>query len=201
MTLHEIFESSEQLDEGVLQNIIAAASLAIAILPTGLLKDTDIDTSHARPTIQSPDRQFVASAVSRASMKYHVNPNVVRQAVKAALKYQYADFPTAKDILAVVGTESNFHADAKSKLKHDPAIGLMQVRPISTGVGTDALRTVDGQIKVGAHILRTYYEKLGDKNAALHAYNVGLTNHKTHKVVNPRYAPKVNKEREMYNDI
>jgi len=74
-----------------------------------------------------------------------------------------------------MGVESSFDKDAKSNLKYDPAVGLMQVRPKVNGIDPTELASIDGQIKHGASILHQLYSKTGDIDKTLQAYNLGLT--------------------------
>lgn len=202
MKLHEVLEPTNlQLDEGIVRNVLAAAGIALAAIPASLLHTPVIDAVPVKMDKAKSATPRVDMLVAKAAAKYRVDPKIVSAAVLSAIKYQHSDFPTAKDILAVVGTESSFNPAAKSQLKTDPAQGLMQVRPGVWKLPAASMDTIDSQIKTGAQILRQYYVKLGDREAALHAYNVGLTNHKTGKVTNPRYVPKVNKERDLYKDI
>jgi hypothetical protein len=207
MKLHEVLEPTAiHLDEGTLRNAIAAAGFALATIPAALLlHQPDSRMSDAARTavgkVQQQRTIDPTEYVAIAAAKYHVDKTIVRAAVDAALKYQHSDFPSAKDILAVVGTESSFDPEAASALANDPARGLMQVRPGTWNLPPESMSTIDSQIKTGATILRKYYVKLGSREAALHAYNVGLRNHNTGKVKNPRYVPKVNKERDLYRDL
>lgn len=203
MKLQEIFEvENEQLAEGVIQKAIAAAGFVLAsVTPSSLLHTPDLDL---KPAVQQAAKQKgpnMAKLVSVAATKYKVSPQVVQQAVASAVKHAHPDFPTAKDLLAVVGVESSFNPNAVSQLKKDPARGLMQIRPGIWDLPETSFKTIDSQIKTGAEILRKYYVKLGSREAALHAYNVGITNHKKGKGTNPRYVPKIDKEKSLYNDI
>ena len=89
---------------------------------------------------------------------------------------------------------------AKSKLRRDPAKGLMQVRPGLWKIPKAELRNIEGQIKHGVKILRRYYEKLKDDEASLRAYNLGITRYRK----NPddprgdRYVAKFQKEKQLY---
>lgn len=108
---------------------------------------------------------------------YKVDPKLAANIVVLAHKYADPVFPKAPDILKVIGVESSFIPTAVSKLKEDPAIGLMQVRPGKWEIDPSELSTIEGQIKHGSKILNKYYHKLkGNKEAALQAYNVGLRN-------------------------
>lgn len=204
MRVAELFE--EQLDEGMFMNLLAAVAMLVS--SPHLLSDKSIDTSHSTtPTyvktthVKHDDRQtFVNTAVERVAKKYKVDPKVAKQIAQTAVKHSYKDFPTAKDLLGVIGTESSFNPKAVSKLKHDPARGLMQIRPGVWGMDPEELNTIDDQIRIGAKILRAYYEKLGSREAALHAYNVGITNYKTGRVQNPQYVTKVNYNKAQFED-
>lgn len=210
--------NEERLDEGMWRNLFAAAALLVGSSQT--MTDADVDKStwempagvkkgllaKKQKTQQIQKQQdkkqnFVNTAVERVTKKFRVDPKLVKAIAQTAMKYEHPDFPTAKDILGVVGTESSFNPNAKSQLKTDPAVGLMQIRPGVWGLKPEQLKTIDDQIKHGAEILRSYYKKLGSREDALHAYNVGITNHRTGRVVNPRYVPKVNYHKSMFESV
>lgn len=211
MKLNEVFDDSPTvLEESFLRNIMVAAGVLLAALPH-VTHAPELDAKQVLELIGSQhgkDTEFQKLATAVAS-KYHVDSATVKDAVHAALKYARPDFPTAKDILAVAGVESSFNPKAKinlktikdKSLKRDPALGLLQVRPGSWNLKPSDLQTIDSQIKTGADILHKYYIRLGNREAALHAYNVGMTNFKTGKVTNPRYVPKVDKDLDLYKDI
>lgn len=206
MKLQEVFElQDEQLNESLIRRALAAAGFVLAAAsPSSLLHTPELDLKPAFSIIKQKKEQAgpdMAKLVSVAAGKYDVNPQIVKQAVSSAIKYAQTDFPTAKDILAVIGVESSFKPNATSQLKTDPARGLMQIRPGVWNLPDSSFKTIDSQIKTGAEILRKYYLQLGSREAALHAYNVGLTNHKKGKGKNPRYVPKIDKEKSLYNDI
>lgn len=197
------------LNEGMLKRA-AAAGLAVLALTSPInfgtvnpaIKNQTLTASDRASMEQMTKAQRIEFLVGKVAEKYHADPAVIRAAVKAAEKYAYSDFPRASDILGVISVESSFIEKSVSKLKKDPAIGLMQVRPGVNGLSRTDLSSIDDQIRIGTQILRKYYEKTGDKSAALHAYNVGLTNHyrsmTNPKKGNPRYAPKVERETERY---
>lgn len=209
-------QPTDYIEEGVLTRAVGAAALVL----TSLLPNSGQMANHSPKGVDviEPASPIVAQASKRhggraevsadhmikvASAKYKVDPKLVKQVVNAAIKYQDPVFPRAEHILSVIGVESSFKPNAVSALKSDPAIGLMQQRPRATGVSPEELSTIDGQIKNGVALLKQYYKRVGnDANAALHAYNVGIGNHKKSlkdpSKGNPRYAPKVNRELAMY---
>jgi Transglycosylase SLT domain len=209
MKLHEIY-CDQSLNEGTFHRAVGAALMVLGSIgsfsPNALLpskQDASIDKLGTKQSV-SPTA-LIDKLTSVAAQQYKVNQVLVKNIVTTAVKYQYADFPTAKDILAVVGTESSFNPGAVSQLKKDPAIGLMQIRPGVWNIPKSNLSTVDGQIKAGADILHQYYKKLGSAEAALHAYNVGLTRHnksiKDPSKANPRYVPKILAQKDLYNNV
>lgn len=124
---------------------------------------------------------------------YKVTPKFAEHVVKVADKYSYPDFPTTKQVLAVIGVESKFKPHAMSKLRHDPAMGLMQVRAQNWHIKPHLLLKPEINIKHGVQILRRYYEKLGSEAGALQAYNIGITRYR-HGHRQPRYLHKVKEE-------
>jgi hypothetical protein len=132
--------------------------------------------------------------------KYRVDPLLASQIVDLAKKHGESTFPTAKDILTVIGIESSFNPLAKSKLKHDPARGLMQVRSGVWKLPAAELTKVENQIKHGAQILKHYRDKLKSTEAAIKAYNIGITKylHDKNDARAKAYLAKFNRERTRY---
>jgi hypothetical protein len=122
------------------------------------------------------------SLATGIAKKYRIDKPLAREIVELAYMYEDPIFPKAKDILAIIGTESSFNPNARSKLRRDPAIGLMQVRPNVWGVDHDEmLNSIELQIKIGANVLKRYYARTKDKSNAVQAYNVGITKFKKGK--------------------
>jgi hypothetical protein len=211
MKLHEIALTEEQLDEARLRHALAAAGLAGALALSGSSGNhTDrpvqtpsphITQSTQAPRVQGTTKQHIAAMTDAILDKYDVNPNLAHRVATTAKKYEYPNFPKAEDILAITGVESSFDPTSKSGLQHDPALGLMQVRPGIWNLSPRALSTIDKQIKVGATILHSYYQKLGSVEAAVHAYNIGLTNYRHQTNLNPNYVNKYSNERKIYSNI
>lgn len=207
MKLHEI-HNIEQLNEVDLKKAavsgITAASLLGMFYKHNTSPDQYVPPAYEQPTdVEQPtvdqsqeSRNRLAAAISS---HYRINSELANQIVNTAYKYEKDTFPKAKDILAVIGVESSFNPNAVSKLRRDPARGLMQVRPKVWGISKDDLKDIDNQIRIGADILHKYYQKLGDKKKAVHAYNVGITNFKKGKH-NPNYVTKVQNELKRYSD-
>lgn len=144
----------------------------------------------------------VAKLVATVAKTHMLDPGYAAEIVQAAKKYEKKIFPRAEDIIALVGIESRFKPKAKSKLKNDPAVGLTQVRPKIWKIPAEELHTIDGSIKHGVAILDAYYQKLGTPEAALQAYNLGITRYRKAtsdaKAAGERYLNKFNKERALY---
>lgn len=206
MKLHEIYEDAQTLEEGIIQRAIAAAALVVGSLGTNTADAPTISPEmrqkHAVAALEMRKGAEMQRLAQAAASRYRVDVEMVKEIVKSAHKHADPVFPTATDILSVIGVESSFNPNAVSKLKRDPARGLMQVRPGVWDLPDDALNTIDGQIKAGVDVLKQYYSKYKTREAALHAFNVGETMHR--KAMrgkapgNPRYVPKVEREREFY---
>jgi soluble lytic murein transglycosylase-like protein len=125
--------------------------------------------------IKAPTFIERTALAKKLAKKYRVSEALVQEVVDLAYKYESPEFPKAADILAIIGVESSFNPNAKSNLRHDPALGLMQVRPGIWNIKPSDLATVEQQIKHGAQILSLYYKKLGNAEDAVHAYNIGIT--------------------------
>ena len=223
MRLYE-FLNEEQLDEiSIKQLAIATALFGASFGPnpanTPNMLDPNISVVRMQATVDQPQTSINRSQASidqpqvsvdqpqepdkftaAITGKYRVNPDVIDEIVEIAKKYSYSDFPKTEDILSIIGIESSFDHMAKSKLKRDPAKGLMQVRPGIWKIPKSELKHIEGQIKHGVSILRKYYERLKDDEATLRAYNLGITHYKK----NPddprgdRYIEKFEKEKQLY---
>ena len=137
--------------------------------------------------------RFLATKIAR---KFRINPELSYKIVELAHKHEDEAFPKAIDILAVIAVESSFNPRAISKLKTDPAVGLMQVRPGIWGIDPAALNNIENQIKVGVRILKRYHERVGYEEGAFQAYNIGITSYRRGNT-NPRYLAKVEAAKEF----
>jgi len=186
MKVKELLEQQE-MDEGLKHAAaaaVAAASLlgpaktAPAALPAAPVSRIAAPVAVADKPVVSPQAvktAYVQPVVNKIAKEYSVDKDFVKEVVALAHKYARPTFPTAKDILAVIAAESSFDPNAISQLKDDPAVGLMQVRPAVWGKEPHSLLDPEEAIKTGAEILAKYYKKLGDKDAAIEAYNIGIT--------------------------
>lgn len=148
--------------------------------------DGDVDEQDEAIFIEMQMR-FLATAIAK---KYRINAELSYEIVELAHKHADEVFPKAIDILAVIAVESSFNPRAVSKLRRDPARGLMQVRPGVWGIRPEALNDIETQIQVGVRILKKYYGRAGSAEGALHAYNIGITNYRRGNT-NPAYVQKV----------
>jgi hypothetical protein len=190
MKVHEILPN-QQLDENAWRKALAAGAVGATLV--GAPKTTDHESPPEpqtryeepsdevvsvgrRPEIPNPGDQLRQSQLTNnIARHYRVNRELVADVVELAFEYEHSEFPKAEDILAVIGVESSFNPESVSRLRQDPAIGLMQVRPGIWNIDPEHLEDVENQIKYGARILTQYYRRLGDKEAALQAYNLGIT--------------------------
>jgi hypothetical protein len=198
MKVNEII-GEQQLDEINLKHAAAAGIVGAAMMGAPH-KATAPDSPPRTPVVTqvqkpveppkpqlSPQEQ---KAVDQITQRYGADPDFVAQVIQLVKKYQKPGFPTARDLMAIIAVESEFDPDAVSGLRHDPAVGLMQVRPNVWGLDPEQLKDPEFAIAKGAEILHKYYRHLhGDKEAALQAYNVGLTNYQQGEE-NPHYVRK-----------
>lgn len=202
MKLHEVLPN-EQLDEGKLKNFALAGLAGAAMFGAANKTAHQLGIEpHEYPVAQQeqPQQDPYAPLAQQIASEYRINPDLAYHIVELAHKYEKDTFPKAKDILAVIGIESSFNPKAVSKLKSDPARGLMQVRPRVWGLNPAVFNNIDDQVKIGSDILHQYYTKLKSPEAALHAYNMGITNFKKGKT-NPRYVAKFQNLRQKLADI
>lgn len=211
MRIDHLLETDEQLDEASLKQVAAAAAfLGAAIIPHSMDKQSFLDPSRVEFVKVLPDEGAREAKSAKSDLlvaailsKYKtIDPLIAKQIVTVAKKHARPDFPRAEDILSVIGVESSFNHLAKSKLKKDPAKGLMQVRPGVWKISDSDLHHIEDQIKHGVKILSYYYDKLESREGALRAYNLGITRHLKNKN-DPRgavYVEKFKKEQQLYKD-
>jgi uncharacterized lipoprotein YajG len=118
-----------------------------------------------------------AKYVSAVTDEFNINKQLAQKIVAIARQNAQPVFPKTQDILAIIGVESSFRPNVKSKLRHDPAYGLMQVRPgvWRKRIDPKSLQTIEGQIQAGVAVLSHYYTLTHTKTGAVMAYNVGIT--------------------------
>lgn len=223
----EILESVE-LDEGfkdTLKNAAVAAAIGFTAATPMAYKahqahQTQISAKQAQQTQQAKNIQKALNSVKKdfdvkaelidpkyreiaqqIADEYNVDIFHAVDIVKLAYKYEKQDFPKARDILAVIDLESSFNKNAVSQLKADPAIGLMQIRPETNGLGLADLNTIDEQIKHGVEILNKNYNELrGNKLKAVQAYNIGLKKYKDGNRA-PKYLAKYKNALKKYAEV
>lgn len=203
-----VLATPEKLDEGIIKNALVAATTASAIVGGALLMKQEPKqepTTGIASSIHDIKEKFnlpKEHLLSTVKSKFKISDDKAEQIVNTAIKHSDPVFPKAHHILAISGIESSFNENAKSKLKSDPAIGLMQIRPRIWNIDRKELSTIDGQIKHGAHILKTYHQKTGSIEHAIKSYNVGITNFLRGKKKDSanRYHDKFKSELDRYTD-
>lgn len=197
MKLNEIVDLSgcEQLDEINFKQAVAGGALALGTLMSPSLSQNDPVQVTAVQRVDM-NRAMLANTIMK---KYRVSPTLAQTVASLAQKYEKSSFPKAEDILAIAGIESSFRPHAVSKLRTDPAMGLMQVRPLVWDLDPGRLSNdVEYQIKSGAEVLHKYFKLLGNAEDAVHAYNVGIGNFRRGKH-NIKYVHKFKNERQLYS--
>lgn len=104
---------------------------------------------------------------------YGVEESYARSIVSFVKKNSYKDFPTAKDILAIIGIESAFDPAAENK----GAYGLMQIQYFwfkKYVTNFEELYNPFVNMPIGIFTLRQYFLKLGNKEDAVIAYQAGI---------------------------
>lgn len=222
MKIHDIIDSDELLGEANLKQAIAAGLIGAASLaggqaihkavkapvePTHVVQQQQVSKEEPPKELETLKKDVpnekgeMDTIANEIASNYNIEQSLATKVVGLAYKYADPVFPTAHDILAVIGVESSFNPAAQSNLKNDPAIGLMQVRPLMWKIDPELLRSSEeAQIKYGTAILKKYFKKLKTKEAAIKAYNVGLTAYRRGQH-NPRYLPKVKKELKQIKTI
>jgi soluble lytic murein transglycosylase-like protein len=136
--------------------------------------------------------------IQQIKAKYKVDAGIAEQVVEYAHKHAKEEFPTAKDILAVVGIESSFRPSIQSGLRVDPAIGLMQIRARVWRTTQEEMLDIEQNVERGAAILEDYYYQLDRrKYSAVQAYNIGITAYRQGEK-NLEYLKKFRQERALY---
>lgn len=159
----------QQLDENLFKKVAATAAIAGATLIANPLHKGEAP---------APSKTFNPEhSVQNIVDRYKVPREKAQHIVGLAQKYAKHPFPQAHHILGTIGVESSFNEKAKSNLKFDPAVGLMQVRPKVTGTSPVELKHIEGQIKHGSSLLHSLYQKTQNEDKAIQAYNIGLTSY------------------------
>jgi len=195
--LQEIYHPEQEILDEKIGRALATGALAAAIAMPGAASTGRVNQQEVKQEVKQELPKDEVSAIAKRmrlawpeidepakrteiatdiAKTYRVDTEMVKKIVDTAHEHQSRDFPKAEDILAVVGIESSFDPTSKSSLRHDPAIGLMQIRPGIWNLDTSDLSTIESQIKTGAAILRKYYKKTGSADDAVQAYNIGITN-------------------------
>lgn len=215
-----VLEDTQQLDEISLKHIVAAGIgfAGGSMAANHNQQDQQIEPK-ARQEIHQSVEQTPLSAkeerqvnpkltplIKTITKRYNIDINLATEIVELAHKYEKPTFPKAKDIIALIDIESGFDPNAVSQLKRDPAVGLMQVRPKVWNLDPSELETPEDQIKIGSDILSLYYKQLKNKEAAIKAYNIGITNYldKDNLLMvdaSERYFSKYNKSLNNYMNI
>lgn len=158
-----------------------------------------MDMPESQPSkFQDPKHKLKEYHTKVVLKRFKVKEELAQQVVAYAHEYERDVFPKAVDILAIISIESSFNPNAKSSLKYDPAIGLTQIRPGIWNIKKDELKSIENQVKFGVNILSQYYEKLHKKDAAIMAYNVGITAYRNGET-NQRYLWKYKQALKDYN--
>jgi len=153
----------------------------------------------SKTTGKVEDRVKDLTARVLSKFKHNVKPEEAKKIVTIAIKNETPHFK-AEDMLAMISVESAFKEkqhghEIKSKLRHDPAIGLTQIRPAAWNLKPSDLDTPEKQIKKSYEILEKTRKMVGDnKDAIFHAYNVGVKNFKRKKHLNYSYPQKIKQE-------
>jgi predicted transcriptional regulator len=121
----------QNLEESAIKK--AAAALAITAAASSIYLNQDVSKT------QTPTQQ-ITQVVKKAQMTErdivdkitkqfgHVDDITAMKFLNLAKKYEDNVFPKKEDILAIIAVESHFKKGLKSKLKTDPALGVMQIR-------------------------------------------------------------------------
>ena len=202
----QILQEQTDLEEGKLKQAAIALGTAGAIAAGALyshIKSTEKPSPELIQAIQKPvnhDPEHLKNVVLQKFKKVH--PEKLDMIVNAAIKHADPVFPQAHHLLALAGIESSFNEKEVSKLKKDPAVGLMQVRPGVWNIGKKELMSIEGAMRRGAHILKTYHKQFKDPDRAVAAYNIGPENEKLGKNRDAaaRYLAKFKSELSRYQD-
>jgi soluble lytic murein transglycosylase-like protein len=171
-----------KLEEGKIANTLMAVGAAGAIAGIGMLSNQN---QNKKPQEPAPIEHLLTKEVSPHDNmtktiidNWKLDPVKAKNIVDIASRHAKPDFPQTHHLLAIAAIESGFRERAVSKLKKDPAVGAMQIRPGVWKIDRNELMTLDGAFKHGSRILHDYYKQTGDMESAIKAYNIGITAHK-----------------------
>lgn len=139
-----------------------------------------------------------SSLIKFVASRFKKPEALISKVVIAAQKYSKPDFPTTKDLLAIIAVESTYDMDAH----HRGSWGLMQIEAKShrAKFKGENLKNIDTNIRVGSEILQQYYDITKSKNGAIVAYNVGIGNYLAGRR-NPAYLRKVNTQKAVLANV
>lgn len=114
--------------------------------------------------------------IAKVTKHYSLDENYARDIVKFVKKNSYKDFPTTKDVLAIIGIESAFNKEAENQ----GAYGLMQIQYFwfkEYVTSHEELYDPFVNMKLGIFTLREYFLKLNNsREDAVIAYQAGIGN-------------------------
>jgi hypothetical protein len=189
----------EQLDEGAIKNAIVGLAIAGGAIGMHHALKTPINdsrtTSGIVQTIEQPQERYMDKhqTIEHIKKKFKVNHEIASQSVDSAFRHAAPNgkFPQAHHLLALAGVESSFRPHVKSALKRDRAIGITQIRPKTSGLHPNDLKTVDDQFKHASAILQKMHRTMKNVPDTLTAYNNGVTATLRGGNINRNYAPKI----------
>ena len=181
------------------KTVIAAVKTAVNFSLDVPHFDFHTKVDNINPIALQQENSDEIAYVKTITERYNVNDKLARQVVQLAHKYADSVFPTAQDIIAIIGIESGFDPRARSELTYDPAVGLTQVRTKvwKKLIKGNNIHDIENQIRVGAEILSRYYHRAHSRDGAVIAYNVGITAYKQGQR-NWRYLRKYKRELAFY---
>ena len=124
--------------------------------------------------IEAKSERVNAKIAEAIYKRFKCQEDVALLAVQYAEEFAHKDFPRKQDLLAIIAIESSFNPSAEFK----GSKGVMQVLVKTHRARITGEFDLREQIRVGASILREYYEITGGKQAAVMSYNVGIGSYK-----------------------
>jgi len=173
---------------------VLAISLILAT-PFIVSASTSVEECMTVPTVEPPvvSQSFPdprEKLTQYITSNYRVTAPEAKHIVETVYSYSAGiDFPPPHLVFAVIAVESSFRPTVVS---HKGARGLMQVMPINEpGV------TIEDNILAGIWVLQKYRARVATDEAALQAYNVGITAYKKGRR-STKYLSKVQKEKKRF---
>ena len=153
--------------------IVFLLALTLLIIPKPLHHSSFGDWFCFYSTEIKQKKDTTKQLVNKVIKIYDLDESYAKDIISFAKKNSFSDFPTVKDILAIIGIESAFKFNAENQ----GAYGLMQIQAFWFRKYFNQLEDLYDpftNMRLGIMTLRNYFLKLNNKEDAIIAYQAGI---------------------------